>query len=294
MADACSIGPAAGLTRNPAEPFMIRLLLRAVMLALLLFIGLAILFSFYRFLPLYRRCTMRRIWSRALLAASGVSLEVTRSAGARRQGHDIAPMLIVMNHVSWLDIFVLNSVMPATFIAKSEIRQWPLVGWLLMGTDTLFIERASRHAVRHVNHRIVERLTRGEHVAFFPESTTSDGVSVLPFHASLFAMAVVRTRTADGPEAFTPPQVQPTAVRYFQWGRPTLIPAYIGEQTFMDSVMKILSSRGVSVRLHVLDPMLAADPEVTRQMLAKMAHARVHAAVQAMDGSVLGQGALQA
>ena len=107
-------------------------------------------------------------------------------------------------------------------------------------------------------------------------------------------MAVVRTRTADGPEAFTPPQVQPTAVRYFQWGRPTLIPAYIGEQTFMDSVMKILSSRGVSVRLHVLDPMLAADPEVTRQMLAKMAHARVHAAVQAMDGSVLGQGALQA
>ena len=260
---------------------MIRLVWRAVLLSALLLIGLAILFSFYRFMPLAQRCAMRRIWSRMLLAISGVALQVERSHG---QPVD-SPMLLVMNHVSWLDIFVLNSVMPATFIAKSEIRQWPLVGWLLVGTDTLFIARASRHAVRHVNHQILDRLTRGEHVAFFPESTTSDGSMVLPFHSSLFAMAVTRTKSADGSVAAvaSPPCVLPVVLRYFQYATPSLIPAYIGDQTFIQSVLQILSTRGLRVRLRVLEPMMPPGPEISRQMLAQMAHQRVSSALAGLD-----------
>ena len=260
---------------------MMRMLWRAMVLSAMLVIGLAILFSVYRFMPLAQRCATRRAWSRMLLACSGLRLEVEQRI---TQSFD-APMLVVMNHVSWLDIFVLNSVMPATFIAKSEIRQWPLVGWLLMGTDTLFIERANRHAVRHVNHRILERLGRGEHVAFFPEGTTSDGSMVLPFHSSLFAMAVTRTRGGDGSAAIrvAPPRVLPVALRYFQHGRRSDIPAYIGEQTFIASVLQILGATGLQVRLHIPEPMMPAGPEISRQMLAQMAHQRVSAAVDGMD-----------
>ncbi|MBU3724046.1 MAG: 1-acyl-sn-glycerol-3-phosphate acyltransferase [Burkholderiaceae bacterium] len=259
---------------------MMRILWRAVLLSLLLLFGLLILFSFYRFIPLAQRCAARRVWSRLLLAIGGVRLEVEKPRGLIAD----SPMLVVMNHVSWLDIFVLNSVLPSTFIAKSEIRQWPLVGWLLMGADTLFIERASRHAVRHVNHRILERLRRGEHVAFFPESTTSDGTLVLPFHSSLFAMAVPRKKGGDesGTVLLAPPRVLPVALRYFQYDAPSLIPAYIGEQTFLESVLAILTARGLSVRLRILEPMLPADAEITRQMLAQMAHRRVSAAVDAL------------
>lgn len=118
---------------------MIRLILRAGLLLLMLVIGLMTLFSLYRLLPLGQRCWLRKIWSRLLLSACGVALDIQPNAYRISK----TPMLVVMNHVSWLDIFVLNSVMPATFIAKSEIRQWPLVGWLLQGADTLFIERSS-------------------------------------------------------------------------------------------------------------------------------------------------------
>ena len=269
---------------------MIRLILRASLLMLMLVIGLATLFSLYRILPLGQRCWLRKIWSRLLLSACGVALEIRPSTYRISK----TPMLVVMNHVSWLDIFVLNSVMPATFIAKSEIRQWPLVGWLLQGADTLFIERSSRHAVRHVNHRIIERLNRGEHVAFFPESTTSDGRGVLPFHSSLFAMAVVRARQDDGPRVVQPPTVQPAALRYFQGNQPSLIPAYIGEQTFMESLLQILSARGLRARLQLLDPMLPPGPEITRQMLAQMAHTRIASAVGALDDSVFLASALEA
>ncbi len=259
---------------------MMRIVWRAVLLSLLVLVGLLILFSIYRFMPLAQRCRTRRRWSRMLLAISGVALQVERSHG---QAVD-SPMLVVMNHVSWLDIFVLNSVMPATFIAKSEIRQWPLVGWLLVGTDTLFIERASRHAVRHVNHQILKRLARGEHVAFFPESTTSDGSGVLPFHSSLFAMAIMRNKSADaGAAPASPPCVLPAVLRYFQHDAPSLIPAYIGEQTFIQSVLQILSARGLRVRLRILEPMMAPGPEISRQMLAQMAHQRVSGALAGLD-----------
>lgn len=260
---------------------MMRIVGRAVLLSLLVLVGLLILFSVYRFMPLAQRCRTRRLWSRMLLAISGVALQVERSHGQTAD----SPMLVVMNHVSWLDIFVLNSVMPATFIAKSEIRRWPLVGWLLVGTDTLFIERASRHAVRHVNHQILERLASGEHVAFFPESTTSDGSMVLPFHSSLFAMAITRTKSADGSvgAAVAPPCVLPVVLRYFQHDAPSLIPAYIGDQTFLESVLQIISARGLRVRLRMLEPMMPPGPEISRQMLAQMAHQRVSSALAGLD-----------
>ena len=91
-------------------------------------------------------------------------------------------MLIVANHVSWLDIFVLNTLQPARFIAKSELKRWPLVGRFATNAGTLFIDRARRHDTHKVNRHAAEVLAHGDVIAIFPEGTTTDGRDVLPFH----------------------------------------------------------------------------------------------------------------
>jgi 1-acyl-sn-glycerol-3-phosphate acyltransferase len=124
-------------------------------------------------------------WSGQLLHMLQLRVSVR---GSLPPGH--APTLIVSNHVSWLDIWVVNSVVPVRFVAKSDIRRWPVVGFLVSGAGTIFIERQKRHDTMRTNRAIVQALTRGEHVAVFPEGTTTDGTELKPFHASLFQPAL--------------------------------------------------------------------------------------------------------
>lgn len=239
---------------------MIRVLWRLAALIGLLVAGLLIIFSFYRFLSKAGQASTRRAWSRLLLRVCGLRVHVHADPHA----HLDRPALIVLNHVSWLDIFVVNAVLPSTFVAKSEIRSWPLLGWLVSGTATIFIERGSRHAVRHANREILHRLAQGEHVAFFPEGTTTDGVTLLPFHASLFAVAL-----PDGDPMKRSVMVMPAALRYAQAGRFSEIPAYTGDQTLVDSMMRILAAKGLEVHVHWLDPLPGAEHGTTRHALAQ-------------------------
>ncbi|MFM1826996.1 MAG: hypothetical protein RLY67_377 [Pseudomonadota bacterium] len=150
---------------------------------------------------------------------------------------DVPAGLLVSNHISWIDIFVIQAHWPCIFIAKSEIRAWPLVGWLVAGSGTIFIERGNRRAIPGVIERAQRYFSEGERVAFFPEGTTSDGTGVLPFHASLFSMME------------TAPQTPLTlmAIRYEQHGQPTTATAYIDEMTLWESMVRIMSSEGLSV-----------------------------------------------
>ena len=109
------------------------------------------------------------------------------------------PCLVVANHISWLDIFLVHAVLPATFIAKSEIRSWPLAGLLVQASGTIFVERGNRHAVRTLIKEAMTRLDLGERVIFFPEGTTSRGENVLKFHTSLFGLAEQRPDIAVVP-----------------------------------------------------------------------------------------------
>ena len=88
-------------------------------------------------------------------------------------------VLWVVNHISWLDIFFLNGVRATAFIAKSEIRQWPVIGWLVAGAGTIFIERASRHAVHKVGLAMQTHFARKQAVGLFPEGTTSPGFDLM-------------------------------------------------------------------------------------------------------------------
>ena len=98
--------------------------------------------------------------------------------------------LVVANHLSWLDIFAIDALCPASFVAKSEIARWPLVGTLVARAGTLFIERGRRHAVHRLIEHIERSLQAGGRVAVFPEGTTGAGHALLPFHANLIQAAV--------------------------------------------------------------------------------------------------------
>jgi 1-acyl-sn-glycerol-3-phosphate acyltransferase len=255
---------------------MTRVLWRISALSLLLIVGLTILLAGYRRLPLARRAAIKQIWSRALLAACGIRLDLRHVQGSLPQ----KPVLVAMNHVSWLDIFALNAVMPATFVAKSEIRRWPLLGWLVAGSGTVFIERGSRHAVHHANHRIRRRLEAGETIAFFPEGTTSEGSDVLAFHTSLFA-AAMHDHAIDKP----PFPLLPMAISYHCGDGPSKIPAYVGDQTLMQSMAAILSTPGLSVRLQPLPVIDTTSNELTRHALAESSRQQIRSVIQSLPGA---------
>jgi 1-acyl-sn-glycerol-3-phosphate acyltransferase len=178
-----------------------------------------------------------------------------------------ARALIVANHVSWLDIFVINAILPCRFVAKSDIRDWPLVGWLCNKAGTIFISRGRIRDVRLIFENLVASLQAGEHVAFFPEGTTAAQGTLLPFHANLFEAAI---------DAQVP--VQPFALRYVDAGG-GLHPAadFIGEMTFAQSMLMILRSEVMHATLVIL-PALASNGAHRRE-LALAAHAAIGSAL---------------
>lgn len=175
-------------------------------------------------------------WSAKLLAICGVKVEISRNAQPAPHA------LVVANHVSWLDIFVINSLHPCRFVAKSDIRDWPLIGWLCEKTGTIFISRGRVRDVRRIYEGLVASLHAGEHVAFFPEGTTAVQGTLLPFHANLFEAAI---------EAQVP--IQPYAVRYVDaHGNLHAAADFVGDMTFVQSMLTILKSGGMTARLITL------------------------------------------
>lgn len=118
------------------------------------------------------------------------------------------PLLLVANHVSWLDIPVLSAVAPVSFVAKAEMRDWPVFGWLARGQRTVFVDRADRRGAGRQADALARRLRAGDVMVLFAEGTTSDGTRVLPFNASLLGAASALVKEG------TPVQVQPVALSY--------------------------------------------------------------------------------
>lgn len=139
----------------------------------------------FRARPLYR--AMPVVFHRYLLFVLGVKVErIGRPAAAR-------PLLITSNHLSWLDIVVLSSLMPVSFIAKSEVAGWPLFGTLARLQRSVFVERARRGKTAEVNETIAARLRDGDAMVLFAEGTTSDGARVLPFRSALIGASQAAT-----------------------------------------------------------------------------------------------------
>jgi 1-acyl-sn-glycerol-3-phosphate acyltransferase len=195
-------------------------------------------------------------WSVKLLAICGVKVEISRNGDAQ----PVPRALVVANHVSWLDIFVINSLQPCRFVAKSDIRDWPLIGWLCEKTGTIFISRGRVRDVRRIYEGLVASLQAGKPVAFFPEGTTAAQGTLLPFHANLFEAAI---------EAQVP--IQPYAVRYVDaHGNLHTAADFVGDMTFVQSMLTIFKSGGMTARLVAL-PTIPVNGTPHRRELAATA-----------------------
>jgi 1-acyl-sn-glycerol-3-phosphate acyltransferase len=155
--------------------------------------------------PLARRLPV--FFHRCVLAIIGVKLTVRGAQDLRR------PVLIVANHVSWLDIIVLGACAPLSFVAKSEVAGWPVIGLFARLQRTVFIERERRQKTGAANAAIGARLKAGDAMVLFGEGTTGDGIHVLPFRSALLGAAREAMGNGDAPAL-----VQPLALRYVRRG----------------------------------------------------------------------------
>jgi 1-acyl-sn-glycerol-3-phosphate acyltransferase len=235
-------------------------LLRLLRLALHLVRGLAIAWLRYPRLSEAQQLAHKRRWSQRLLSILAVSLREQRVSRKLPER-----CMLVVNHISWLDVFVIDARFPATFIAKSEIREWPLVGWLSSLVGTLYIERGKRSAARHARQAVARELERGVLIAVFPEGITTYGRGLERFHAALFQPALDAAAT-----------LQPVALRYLDaGGRHTDAAGYVGDTTLLESVWSIVSTRRIVVELNLLEPISAGTQ--TRRSLADQAEAAIAA-----------------
>ena len=217
--------------------------------------------------PLRERLVRR--WSARLLAICRVRVE--QLPGTQSSVPPLTHALVVSNHISWLDIFVINSLYPCRFVAKAEIRAWPVLGWLVAQAGTVFIARGNRRELRHIFQGQVDALGQGQRVAFFPEGTTASQGRLLPFHANLFEAAI---------DARVP--VQPYALAYADaagGGHPAV--DYTGETTFVDSLLRILRGEPVVARLGCLPPIATGGAH--RRELSAQAHDAITGALGAVE-----------
>ena len=159
------------------------------------------------------------------------------------------PLMLVANHVSWLDIFAINAITAVRFVSKAEVRQWPFIGWLAARAGTLFIERSRRQDTARINEHVVSALHAGDVFAIFPEGTTTDGSTVLKFHSSLLAPAIA----ADA-------AIQPVALQFERSdGTLCVEAAYDGDKSAWDTLLGITSQREILAHVYFLQPILPAE-----------------------------------
>lgn len=189
-----------------------------------------------------RRNARVQVWARDMLRILGIELVV------QGQPPLAGPLLLVANHISWLDILVLHAARHCRFVSKAEIRRWPLIGTLATAAGTLYIERASRRDAMRVVHHMAASLRDGDILAVFPEGTTSDGIALLPFHANLVQAAV----SAEAP-------VLPVALRFIDRasGALSLAPSYVGDDSLLGSLWRTLTAPPLAAVVHYGTPQTA-------------------------------------
>lgn len=192
---------------------------------------------------------------------------------------DDRPVLLICNHVSWLDIPVLSAVAPLSFVAKKEVASWPFVSWLAKLQRTVFVDRAQRSKVHQTTGAIAERLESGDTIVLFAEGTSSDGNRVLPFKSALFA-AVASNNGGLGLADSSGTNVQTLAIAYTkQYGLPLgrrnrPYVAWYGDMEMMSHIWALLKRGPIDVHIKISEP-LSLDHYEDRKRLAQMSEARV-------------------
>lgn len=206
---------------------------------------------------------MLHAWSTAMLRLFGFRIH--------RHGTAVAdPVLLVANHVSWLDIQAIHSQRAASFVAKSEISRWPVLGWLARQAGTVFHRRGDAQSLQSVMTVMRERLRAGQSVIVFPEGGTGRGDRVRPFHARILQVALD-----------TGVPIQPVALVYGRDGRMDLSVPFRPGETFLANALRLLGQAPMAAHVHFLPPLTPGDQG--RRQLADSARSGIATVV---DGAV--------
>lgn len=197
-------------------------------------------------------------WSALLLRLMGVELRVR---GRPMTGGGV----IVANHVSWLDIPLIYACAPTRFVSKSEVRDWPVAGWLAEAAGTFYLRRGKGGA-RPLLNRLIPHLRARGSVVIFPEGTTTDGMDVLPFHPRLFCAAIESGRP-----------VQPVALRYGPGSCGGNLAPFIGKDDLVSHLLRLIRNRELVAEAVFVEPLDPAGR--TRQELADAARDSIRAAL---------------
>jgi 1-acyl-sn-glycerol-3-phosphate acyltransferase len=184
-------------------------------------------------------------WHKALLNAFNLKV----SSHGHIPSQTINGTMLVANHISWLDIHALNSMVPLRFIAKSEISKWPVFGYLAKSADVLFINRDNRRDAARVVDITASSLHAGDNLCLFPEGTTTDGSTMMPFKSSIIQAAIQANAS-----------IQAVAIRYpLPNGEINTAMAYAGDTTMKQSIAQILLQQKPRVELHFLAPIITKN-----------------------------------
>ncbi|MDP3823644.1 MAG: lysophospholipid acyltransferase family protein [Burkholderiales bacterium] len=225
--------------------------------------GVVIVLLRFGTMPTAQRHVSVQWWASKTLRLMGITLRV--------EGAPVAgAVLLVANHISWLDIMAIHAVCPhARFVSKADVKSWPLMRHLVDAGGTLYLERERKRDALRVVHAMAEALKAGDTVAIFPEGTTSDGQALLPFHANLLQAAIA-----------TETPVQPVAIR-FSDSTHTVSRAveFVGATTLAQSLWRVASGDALVVRVSLLPPRAAAQAD--RRALAEQLRDDIAAALAA-------------
>lgn len=195
-----------------------------------------------------------------------------------------APVLYVVNHISWLDIVILGAVLPrASFVAKSEIAEWGAVGWLASLQHTIFVDRSSRHDSANQRDTLLSSLQRKDSVILFPEGTSTVGQKVLPFKSSLFAVAEQAKKQLDIDVAVQPVTLAFTKIDNMPLTRQRRpLVAWVGDMELVDHARDILDTGSVTAHVHLHEPLYLRDG-LNRKTMSQKAEQVIAAKLDALN-----------
>jgi 1-acyl-sn-glycerol-3-phosphate acyltransferase len=209
----------------------------------------------YPFMDKEKRRRYIQTWSQKLFKIIGIKVTIINE-------HLLAPhALVVSNHLSWLDIFLINTAQPSRFIAKDSIRSWLLIGWLATKAGSIYLKRTDGRDLRNTFRILVASLRQGEHFVFFPEGTSGGSQNrLLPFHSNLFEAAI---------EAGAP--IQPCVLHYVdennQFHASIDSPVKL---SLMENIIRVLKTDTIHAQLNILPMIPTVDMQ--RRELAKIAY----------------------
>jgi 1-acyl-sn-glycerol-3-phosphate acyltransferase len=222
---------------------------RVVLGSLVLLAGLFIELLVFPWAPGSWCQFLTRHWARMCLRASGIRLRVKFVGQANAEQLTQGGRLLVANHCSWLDILAIDAVAPCSFVAKSEIKQWPVLGWVVALAGTIFIDRGRRSALRAAGHNIQAALAAGGAVALFAEGTTNDMRALLPFHSNLMHVAM------DESVSIIPVALSYTDVSTPGHRRIANEVTFVGKTSILDTIFSVYGAAAIEAQVSILPTM---------------------------------------